>query len=355
MDEETREFLRTVVKTYANTPPKPIENLRKIEKIITDAAPNIMDYPYGQNGYYSVNWDDQLLFETIIQLSMIGYSSARKLLEGDEEERVAFMDMANGYDASFSIHDYKESLLEIYYKAFCELYSCYKNNCPCNYERAETLVENGIIPAGNSITFSQDFPNQKILDTKVPKWKRPKCLSCVECNHLHYVTIMDHLSRGEYRYMDSIVLGYHKTGNERTEWCPGKKSLVKVQDKLAYGENIMAFPKYLIHGLPCNALIDLLSSDPKEITRIKQCPYCKLYFFAEDAKRKICYNIDCKRTADKFRTTYKRETEPGTYGSIDPDNEILKNQLYQKQKAIWESKPKMRKNNKKSSKLSAAM
>ena len=76
--------------------------------------------------------------------------------------------------------------------------------------------------------------------------------------------------------------------------------------------------------------------DEKNKSRLKKCNICNKFFIAKDTKRGICYNIECKRREGRLRTTYNRETDPVKYGPLNPDNETLKDPLYQERKAIWE-------------------
>jgi len=64
--------------------------------------------------------------------------------------------------------------------------------------------------------------------------------------------------------------------------------------------------------LACHSLIFFLSVKGNS-RRIKRCPYCKLFFIAKDAKRKICYERICKNKYHKHDMESRREKDVVKY------------------------------------------
>jgi len=55
-------------------------------------------------------------------------------------------------------------------------------------------------------------------------------------------------------------------------------------------------------------------ADPKNIKRIKKCPYCDLFFLAKDIKRKNhCYSTDCERKYQREKKQEQRDSDPVKY------------------------------------------
>ena len=119
----------------------------------------------------------------------------------------------------------------------------------------------------------------------------------------------------------SKIVDFQKINKEVNQYRPavryGLSNDTKGNEILTRKEyGIPAFNK--LHGsnlfvLACHSLISFLSikGNPR---RIKQCPYCKLFFIAKDAKRKICYeNSECIREDRRLRKQKQRIENPEKY------------------------------------------
>jgi len=305
MDKDTKEFLRTVVETYANTPVKPIENLKKIHSIILETQkPDAITARIIKSSGQSCCG-----ISCLISL----YEIAPTLLKDFEHETFGkvFNIIKMAFDDASQTCDCTESEKKQIYTKTYHFLDCYFS-CPCTLERAALLVQRGFMSSFEFVPISPDDSGRKKIAAEWTEGKGIGCLSCVECDQLHFVAIMESLSKGEYRHMDSIVKDYSKSIIEYAKYNPQKNSLEKMPSLLEYSAH-GNFPYYLLNGLPSSALVDLLLSDPKEIDRIKQCPYCNRFFFAKDTKRMYCYEYSCVKEYRRLSKKRQREEDPVIY------------------------------------------
>lgn len=67
-----------------------------------------------------------------------------------------------------------------------------------------------------------------------------------------------------------------------------------------------------LYNLACHSLMYFLKlSDNRK--KLKRCPYCKKFFIAKDAKRKICYSINCGRESKRLQKQKQRRDNPVKY------------------------------------------
>jgi len=67
-----------------------------------------------------------------------------------------------------------------------------------------------------------------------------------------------------------------------------------------------------LYNLACHSLISFLSVRGN-LQKIKQCPYCKLFFIAKDAKRINCYENKCVKEDRRLRKQKQRDEDPVKY------------------------------------------
>ena len=99
-----------------------------------------------------------------------------------------------------------------------------------------------------------------------------------------------------------------------------------------YANNPHAFPDYL-DGFPCNALIELIATDPKEMKRLRRCYVCDEYY-SGDPRSMVCEQESCKNLLVNFRKTWERDTGRDK-STINADNETIKTAAYQKMAKRW--------------------
>ncbi len=112
------------------------------------------------------------------------------------------------------------------------------------------------------------------------------------------------------------IVGFQKIIEEVNQYRPAVRYGLSKDTK---GNEILTRNEYGIpdfkvpHGsnlfvLACHSLISFLSVKGNR-RRIKQCPYCKLFFIAKDAKRKICYKPICKNKYHRDDMRKRREDD----------------------------------------------
>lgn len=72
---------------------------------------------------------------------------------------------------------------------------------------------------------------------------------------------------------------------------------------------IMATPGWLKYS--CRSLLDYLCEG--NLKQLKRCPYCRQYFIAKDAKRKICYDKKCRNNYHSSDMKKRRDKDPVKY------------------------------------------
>lgn len=305
--------LMNIIILYANTPPDPVENLRLIEKELLDP------YYLDAGGQFRIweNVQSQMILsihiETVIQIHARGLARAKSIF-GNQASKDEFMAGVLGYDPSSPPE--KERFRKLWDTAFHEVYGyAVASTCPCSIIKKEVLQEAGYLLAGIEFdNLTDEAGHHMHVDEKLikPRWIK-KRVNCLECDHLHFTAILDDLSKGSYHLLSEseIVAKYHKTTIEAAEFCGGKHPL-RISTSYSYDKNDAAFPDYL-EGMPCNLLVNLLSSGPYA-KNIKHCPICKKFFFATDTKRKICYDDpSCYTKYERRKKQRQREIDPVKY------------------------------------------
>jgi len=176
------------------------------------------------------------------------------------------------------------------------------------------LEKNCFLLAG---LYRDDFVDneEQVISCEIyrePRWikDRPTCL---ECDHLQFVSILDDLQEGNFRYLPDIVANYQRHALEEAGFTGDKNCPIgKVTYTFGYGNNKAAFPRYL-DGLPCNLLVDYLAADKGNAKRLKKCPICKNFFYAVDVKREICYEPICRKKYEADKKRRQRESDPVKY------------------------------------------
>lgn len=313
--------LKEIILLYANIEPTPIENLRILKEELL--APRFLcfsdlpDYGYIWIGMLGLS-DLYDGIETTIRIHDMGLEKAKDLLD-DLEGKDKFLCDVTGY-AVFPSE--VEKRRELYDSAFHEVYGySASRGCPCSWGKMKALAEKGFVTANE--------------DSRKSTWINER-LNCLECNHLHFVTILEGLAKGNYDHLSEseIVAKYCQTTIEEVEFSSGKHLLRKVS-YCSYEENEAAWPKFL-NGMPCNILIDFLSSEPNAHNIIKRCPICRDFFFARKADRILsCYEPECEKKLQTHIKCYQREKDPVKYGSSKPKEGDIDE--YNRLKAIWDN------------------
>jgi len=195
-----------------------------------------------------------------------------------------------------SIFEYVQDAFFDVYRIHCFEPLTQKTICPCTFAKMDVLTAKGLIT-----------PADKCEDAT---WKGSP-LPCLECDHLFYNSILDDLSAGSYKilYSSGLPDKYHKEHSE--DVIMGPKGLQKhIYDE--HTTNDTAFPLFLA-GMPANALIDFLTSEPEAHRKIKRCTFCGKIFFAKDAKRSKCYQKSCEQAFQRQKKATQRENNPVKY------------------------------------------
>jgi hypothetical protein len=67
-----------------------------------------------------------------------------------------------------------------------------------------------------------------------------------------------------------------------------------------------------LYHLACHSLVYFLKVRDS-IKRLKQCPYCKIFFIAKDTKKDFCYSNECFKEYKKLQKQNQREVDPEKY------------------------------------------
>jgi len=294
-------MLKKVIFLYANTNPAPIQNLREISKaFLNEDSCTLGIWAYG----ISSGLVHQKI-ELIIGMQEAGIREARKIYS-TTSRKDAFFEEVNGYPTTFPPELAEHRLMCD--EAFYEVYGYGVSSlCPCSFIKSAMLCKNGYVTESDDLTKA--------------KWTKPR-ISCLECDHLHFITILKDLSQGidelTINFLSGIVSGYGKEcRSEEASFTfddeAGEYRIVKLLlGPGSYRSNDAAFPSYL-GGLPCNMLVDLLSSGLGNEKRIKQCTECSKFFFAKDAKRTKCYDDRCFTDYKRRQKASQRDRNPVKY------------------------------------------
>ncbi len=195
-----------------------------------------------------------------------------------------------------------------------------ERSCPCSFHKMQIFAEKGTAQANEDLD-------------KATWIKKPE--NCLECERAYFVAILEKVTQGHFQHLSGIVEKYNKTYVETVEFWNEKQPFKKIMS-FDYIENTAAFPRYL-KGLPCNILVDYLSSVDSQ--KIKRCVICEKFFFAKDAKRTMtCYEEECIKKLLIHEKTYQREKDPVKYGSSKPKEDNVDE--YNRFKAIREGNAK---------------
>lgn len=336
--------LKDIILIYANTPPTPAENLRIIEEQLLDISFND---PIGYNGpsemYDDPNranikiWED-ILSQTELHyrirftmwLQQVGRKDAAitmnqmrqiddaipkdtferysvdmppRHIEG--EVKAFFNHLLENIEKDVCPGASREQIRIILYDGLFDVYGIcadeqYERRCPCNFAKMNMLASHGMVAANEDL--------DKSTWIKTP-------LNCLECNHLHFNTILDDIANGSFNllYESQIVTKYQKTYIETVE--SGGGHCLQKATAYEFLENDAAFPRFL-SGMPCNILVDFLTSKEDAYKKIKRCPICKKIFFAKDAKREKCYDPSCFKEYKRKSKMVQRENDIVKYKSF---------------------------------------
>jgi ribosomal protein S27AE len=275
--------LKEIILLYANTKPDPIEKLRVIDEMLSKEE---FQHYYHENGY---------VLKLIMEIGKIGEHKAKEILS-DMNQKDELVSRVLNWQADYPPD--REDQRKLYDSAYSDIYRYfYTKYCPCNLTKRNVLAEYGFVAAGDDLTRAS--------------WIKDR-INCLQCNHIHFVAILRSLSADPWRYMEDIIGHYSKESIEEIVHLNNERPLAKIITSYGYRENDEAFPEYL-GGLPCNVLVDLLSSEPYAKKKIKECPLCGKFFFAKDSKRKICYEAPCFTEYKRRQKEHQRETDPVTY------------------------------------------
>ncbi|MEI7636172.1 MAG: hypothetical protein WCJ37_02620 [Syntrophus sp. (in: bacteria)] len=287
--------IKEIILIYANAPPYPIENLKKIEKALTDESFRVDSdgcfiWENGNTSLGSIN----MHIDFIIGIHDLGLEKAKDILP-DSNQKDKFISGILGHDTAYPPE--KERFRELFESAFYEVYGyAVASSCPCSLAKMDVLAREGFVTENEYLEKST--------------WNKEQ-LNCLQCDHIHFAAILNDLSEGRYQHLPEIVANYSKTSTEEAVFWNSEQPIGKVIFAYGYEKNKSAFPEYL-DGLPCNILVDLLSSGPYA-KKIKNCPICKKFFFAKDAKRVICYDKACVNKYHKQDMKKRRSEDPGKY------------------------------------------
>jgi len=315
--------LTEIIMIYANIPPAPIENLRLLKEALL--APSFDD----GSGQCKI-WGSSVVpssldprIETIIGVHNLGLEKAKIIFDNPENIDKFNFDIISNYFWGMCGDERRE----FFDSAFHEVYG-YSNEggrCPCSWGKMKALAEKGFVTANED-------------DYEKATWIN-KRLNCLECDHLYFVTILENIAMGKYGLLSEseIVAKYRKTSLEEVVFWSEKQPLGKLIFAYGYEENDAAWPRYL-NGLPCNVLVDLLSSGPYA-KKIKRCPICRDFFFAKKTDRILSSDKEeCNKKLKTHRKCYQREKDPIKYGSSKPKEGNIDE--YNRLKAIWDNNVK---------------
>ncbi len=331
--------LRDIIFLYANTPPATVEHLRSIERGLMDPAFICDNFKHADHAVVGLDgslydghlraWEMgnltagtfNLHIETVIRILGVGEYRAWEIFS-DLSVKDHLMSEIYGHETGFPPDI--ELRRTIYDDSFREIYGyMIASGCPCSLEKLDVLADAQLVEAAAD-------PDERSLDAC--HWSGER-LSCLQCDHVHFTSILRALSQGRYRYLHSLVKGYQRTSTEFVEFWSKARPLSKFVTAYGYEKNVAAFPVYL-DGLPCNLLIDLISQSPGNARKIKECPICGKFFFAKNIRREICYAPECQDKEKYFQKIRQREEHPEIYGSTY----VHLNPEYKRRKHLWERK-----------------
>lgn len=293
------DLLTDIILLYANTPPQ-IERLNDIEEALTDEKYVAAEYREGclppAGGYSKTclppveyrkvyfppyDWEYAGLsrgvldarIRLIIGIGNVGQQAAFEIFF-DTPKKNAFIENVLEHKEPYPPN--MELLRSRFDSAFYELYgyTVKLGGCPCSFVKMDVLSEKGFVTKSESLGRT--------------KWNRPR-LTCLECDHIQFVTALDALQEDGCRYLSEIVARYSRRSLEEACFTGDKRRPIGKQTyRFGYEENEAAFPRYL-DGLPCNLLIDYLAANDGNVNKIKRCTYCMNFFISKTTKEsKFC-------------------------------------------------------------------
>jgi len=338
-ENEELKALEEVILLYANTSPFPVSNLRAIP----DA---LMNEPYSDPETFNLdrfNVEDHrrtlpevdfsnkifdrfisphisidricFLIDITIKVQDLGLNEAREIFADINRKDQFLLDTCGFHPRDLpSTVKYNRKMFDT---AYYEVYGyTVASSCPCRPEKRSLLEKSGFLLAG---PYRDDFivDEGQVVSAEMyrePRWikERPNCL---QCDHIQFVAILNNLSTGRYesafKYMGEMVSGYGRDcrSEEAGFWHDQKASCFGMGKRMwgsgAYRENPGAFPTFL-NGLPCNVLVDFLSSDFVNAKRIKKCTLCKKFYISNTTRESHFCSRKCRQDFHN-----KRNTESG--------------------------------------------
>jgi hypothetical protein len=274
--------LKEIILLYANIPPDPIENLRLIEYAM------LGQFYLDASGQFQI-WENvqsqtilSVRIETVIRIHDLGLAGAAAI-HGNQVKTDEFMASVLGYDEPYPPN--RERHREWFDSAFSDVYGfTVASYCPCDLAKKAILGKVGYLQAVSE--------SPEMVNVAMPRWLKPRP-NCLQCNHLHFVAILEDLSKGNYRRLQEseIVAKYSKTTTEQVEFW-NEEQPIRAACSYTYEENDAAFPDYL-EGMPCNLLVNLLLSGPYA-KKIKRCPHCGKFFISKTARSSIYCSDKCR-------------------------------------------------------------
>lgn len=153
--------------------------------------------------------------------------------------------------------------------------------------------------------------HKKLINSKL--LKGPNRLKCYECDQVCFVHMLNSITSGKsYKEIaDFNVLpeGYRECKSFNLSVNGNNKELHPIAYLYTGGSK---FPG-IFNGLISSLLVEFLSDHDFNRKRFKRCPYCKQFFIANDAKRKICYSPKCFSEYKRLYKQYQRDSDPGRY------------------------------------------
>ncbi len=168
------------------------------------------------------------------------------------------------------------------------------------------------------------------------KWARQDNanLNCFECQQVFFIHILNAIVAGKElaqiggyeeftgSYPVKKLYSRYKTAMKdakfnKTEPEPLWSDATEIHDFMNIVSNDGAslehriFLSTFFQSIIALSLLSFL--DGKDTKRLKRCPHCKMFFIANDAKRKICYSPECRKAYERIKKQKQRNDNPVRY------------------------------------------
>lgn len=284
IDDTKLDALKDIILLYANTPPDSIDNLKLIKRELFFSRYSLAkcpDYSFWEFDCQGAGILD-LLIDWILKIQAVDAERAKAILD-DQERQNEFASEILGYKLHYPPD--KQCYQKLYDSAFRQVYGyTVARSCPCSPLKKEILERAHYLLAGlecdpivESITggFADEDMN--------PRWIKER-VNCLRCDHLYFVEVLKSLiATGQYH-------GPSYRDRDEIEF-PGDLSI-----------------------LPFNLLSKLLPYGPYAV-KIKRCPICEKFFYAEDRRQKICRDPSCFRVKKRLHKRAQRLEHPEIYAT----------------------------------------